>query len=338
MTRPSVLGTVLALGAAAALVSCSSAPKPLDGVFDVKNEAAELAKMGDGFMAKGQYASALKYYEDALKSGSSVDDLEGVAATHASIGKAYFAAGETEAAKAEYQASLDYARIAGSGAARSVATVGLGEIAYAAGAKDEALSAFEEAVALARAASARILGSGSAGVAEKERDDRALAIALNDAAVAKAGLGRTEEAIADLRKAEAMNLKAKRWTELAANRYALASALSSGGKAADALSAALGALDADKRSENARALPGDLASAAVLCAKLGKQADAWDFWRRSFDSALSLDDASVARKALGALVALAPELKRDAEGARYAALLVKLDAAEGKSGGGDSTK
>ena len=38
------------------------------------------------------------------------------------------------------------------------------------------------------------------------------------------------------------------------------------------------------------------------------------------------------RKALGALVSLAPELKKDAEGARYAALLAKLDQAEGKSG------
>ncbi len=129
-----------------------------------------------------------------------------------------------------------------------------------------------------------------------------------------------------------MNLKAKRWTELGTNRYALASALSGEGRAADALAAALGALDADKRAENARAVPGDLAAAAVLCAKLGKTADAWDYWRRSFDSAMSVDDPSAVRKALGALVSLAPELKKDAEGAHYAALLAKLDQAEGKSG------
>lgn len=321
-----------ALLALAALASCSSAPKPPDGVFDEKNKAAELAKMGDGFMAKGQYTPALQYYEDALKSGSSVDDLEGVAASHSSIAKAYFAAGEVEAAKAEYEAALEYGRLAGSGAARSVATAGLGEIAYAAGAKAEALASFEEAVALATAASAHINGSGKAAEAERARDDKALAIALHDAAVAKASLGRRAEAIADVRKAEAMNLKAKRWTELAANRYELASALLGEGQAADALAAALGALDADKRAENARAVPGDLAAAAVLSAKLGNTADAWDYWRRSFDSGMSVDDPSAVRKALGSLVSLAPVLKKDAEGARYAALLAKLDQAEGKAG------
>lgn len=322
----------LALAALAGFSSCSSAPKPPDGVFEEKNQASELAKMGDLFMAKGQFASALKYYEDSLKAGSSVDDLEGVAATHASMAKAYLAAGEIEAAKAEYEASLEYARFAFSGAARSVATAGLGEIAYAAGAKAEALASFEEAVALATAASAHILGSGSAGAAERARDDKALAIALHDAAVAKASLGRVAEAIADLRKVETMNLKAKRWTELGANRYALASALSGEGLAADALAAALGALDADKRAENAKAVPGDLAAAAVLCGKSGKVAEAWDYWRRSFDSAMAVDDPQAARKALSSLVSLAPGLKKEVEGARYAALLAKLDEAEGKAG------
>lgn len=331
MTRPHRLPAVLAAAAAAAaLLSCSSAPKPPDGVYDERNKAAELAKMGDGFMAKGQYASALQYYEDALKSGSSVDDLDGVAASHASMGKAYFAAGETEAAKAEYEDSLDYAKMAGSRSAQAIATEGLGEIAYAAGAKEEALASFEEAAALAGAAKADQSGSG------KALADRALAIALHDGAVAKAALGRAPEAIADFETAQAMNLKAKRWTELGANRFALASALSGQGRGADALFAALGALDADKRAENARALPGDLAAAAGLSARLGKDAQAWGYWRRSFDSALSVGDAASARKALTALVDLAPKLKKEAEGARYASLLAKLDEAEAKARGADS--
>ena len=83
----------LALAAALALASCSTAPKPPEGVFDQRNKAAELAKLGDGFMAKAQYSKALEYYEDALKASSAVDDLEGVAASHASMGKAYLAAG-----------------------------------------------------------------------------------------------------------------------------------------------------------------------------------------------------------------------------------------------------
>ena len=133
-----------------------------------------------------------------------------------------------------------------------------------------------------------------------------------------------------------MNLEAKRWTELGANRYALASILSDEGRPADALAAALGALDADKRAESARAVPGDLAAAARLSAKLEKDAEAWGYWRRSFDSAMSVDDAVAVRKALNALIALAPKLRKDAEGTRYSALLAKLDEAEGRARGSSS--
>ena len=90
--------------------------------------------------------------------------------------------------------------------------------------------------------------------------------------------------------------------------------------------------DNQVRAENARAVPGDLAAAASLSSKLGQDAEAWDYWRRSFDSALSADDAAAVRKALVALVAAAPKLKKESDGSRFAALLAKLDEAEGKSG------
>ena len=309
---------------AALLASCSSAPKVPEGIFDARNKAAEFAKMGDTFMAKAQFAQALQYYSDALKANSAVDDLVGVAASHASMGRAYLAAGETDAARLEYRASLEYARFAGLTSAQSIATAGLGEIAFALGAKEEALAAFEEAVALATA--------GEKAAAKEARGGNPLSVALHDTAVAKASLGRFSEAITDLETAQGMNLKAKRWVELGANRYALASALAATGRTEEALAAALGALDADKRAENSRAVPGDLAAAASLSSKLGKDAEAWDYWRRTFDSAMSADDAVAVRKALEALVAAAPKLKKDVDGSRYSALLAKLDEAEGKAG------
>lgn len=147
------IGSALALAALLALsISCSSAPKPPDGVFDARNKAAELAKLGDGFMAKAQYASALQYYGEALKAGSAVDDLVGVAASHASMGRAYLAAGEVDAAGAEYETALEYGRYAGSPSAQSAAKAGMGEIAFSRGALTDALAAFEEAAALAGAA------------------------------------------------------------------------------------------------------------------------------------------------------------------------------------------
>jgi tetratricopeptide (TPR) repeat protein len=309
-----------AVALALSLGSCSSAPKPPEGVYEARNKAAELAKMGDGYMAKAQYADALKFYEDALKATQGVDDLDGVAASRASIGRAYLAAGESEAARGEFQASLEYASFAASARAQSIAKAGLGEVAFAMGAKEEALAAFEEALALATA--------GEKAAARGAKDGKALAVALHDAAVAKAALGRGAEAIADLERAQALNLKAKRWVELGANRYALASALMGSGRLEEALAAALGALDADRKAENSRSIPGDLAAAAGLSSKLGRDANAWDYWRRSFDSALAADDALGARKALTALVELAPKLARDAEGTRYASLLSSLDKAE----------
>jgi len=264
-------------------------------------------------MAKAEYDIALQYYSDALKTDSAVDYLEGIAASHASMGKAYLAAGKATAANSEYESSLEYARFSGLGGAQSVAEAGLGEVAFVQGAKADALVAFEAAISLAG------------------KDEKALSVALHDSAVVKAALGRLPEAISDLEKAQGMNLRAKRWIELGANRYALASALSRSGRNAEALATAIGALDADKRAENARAVSVDLATIATLSHGLGKEDQAWAYWRRTLDSALSADDPAVVRKALRALIDLAAGLGKPAEGARYSALLEKLDEAEGKS-------
>jgi tetratricopeptide (TPR) repeat protein len=302
-----------ALAAAIALSGCSTAPKAPEGLYDSRNKAAELAKLGDGFMAKGIYDQALSYYRDALALSSSLDDLDGIVADRASMGRAYLAAGEVAAAETEYAIASDYARMSGSAGPRSLAKAGQGEVAYAKGDKALALALFEEAVAL---------------VAASAKDEKAYAIALHDRGVAEASVGRADSALADFGKAAALNLKARRWTELGANRYSEASALASLGRLPEALAAALGALEADKRSENARAVPLDLAAAGSLSEKIGKDAEAWDYWRRSFDSALSGDAPAPAKKALAALVALAPELGKGAEGARYAEQLAQLEAAE----------
>lgn len=296
----------------AALVSaCSSAPKPADAVYETKNKAAEYAKLGDQFMAEGRYATALGYYQEALDAGSSVDDLPGVAASRVSMGRAYAAAGQAEDARREYETALEYALMAGSTAARSAAKAGLGELEYAAGRYQAALELFEEAVASAS-------GSDESGA------DKARAVALHDRAVAKAALGDIAGAKTDLGEAEALNRRAKRWSELASNRYVLASILAGEGNLEGALGAALEALDADKRGENARGIPQDLAACARLSMRLGRDTEAWGYWRRSLDSALAIDDAQAVRTALEALVELAAGLGRRADEARYSAMLEKL--------------
>jgi tetratricopeptide (TPR) repeat protein len=298
--------------AAVLALSCSSAPKPPDAVFEVKNKAAEYAKLGDQYMAEGKFSTALGYYEEAQKAGASVDDLIGVSASRSSMGRAYAAAGQADDARREYGTALEYAVMAGSGAAQSAAKSGLGELDYAAGRAEAALALFEEAVSLA---SPKDAGGGG----------KALAVALHDRAVAQAALGRASEAKADLAKAQELNLKDKRWAELGSNRYVLASILAGEGALAEALAAALGALEADKRAESAMSIPPDLAAAAGLSSRLGRDADAWGYWRRSFETGMAVDDAASVRKALGALVDLAGKLGKAEDKARYSKLLERLD-------------
>ena len=291
------------------LASCSSAPKAKTEFFEVKNKAAEYAKLGDGFMGTGQYAQAAKYYDEALQANSSVDNLGGVAASHASLGRVYLALGESTAAEYEFGQSLDYARMAGSQVAMAVATSGLGEVSYSRGRKEEALGLFEEAVVYAA------------------KDERALAVALHDVGVAKDGLGRTAEAVPDIERAAGINQKLKRWNELAANRYVLASILAGGNKLEEAFAMAMKALEADKAAENGRGIAGDLAAAASLAGRSGRRDESWLLWRRSFDTALAAGDDDAARKALASLVALAPTVGKAEEEARYRAQLEKLDEA-----------
>lgn len=315
--------SLAALFAAAALslAACSSAPKAPEAVFETANKAAELSKLGDGFMAKRQYAIALEYYHQARDASSSVDDIDGVAAANSSGGRASLALGALDEAQAEYGASLDYARMSGEAAALSRAKAGLGEVAFARGDLALALERFEEAVAAASSP------GGGKDVATGARG-KALAVALHDRGVAQAASGKLAQAIADYRAAEASNLKEKRWAELGANRYALASALARSGKPEEAMRAALGALEADKRAENAAAIPDDLAALATLAETLGKSADALDYWRRSFDDAKAEGNALAQRKALTALARLSPVLGKEDEGKRYSEELGKLEGAK----------
>jgi tetratricopeptide (TPR) repeat protein len=307
-TEAAAVALCIALGGA--LGGCSSAPKAAKAVYELRNKAAELSKLGDSFLSKGVYDQAIDYYLQALKVNSSIDNLEGVAASKASLGRAYMAAGEPAAAERSFSDSLDYARMAGSKSGQAAAKAGLGELRYSAGEREAALSLFEEAVGL---------GAG---------DDNVLAIALHDAAVAKAALGMKEQARADLDRAAALNAKLRRWAELGTNRFVIASLLAGEGKLEEALAMALSALDADKAAENGKGVAADLAAAANLAKRLRRPAEAKDFGRRSFDAAFAIGDAAGVRTALNGLLALAAEAGSAEDEARYRDLLERLDKAE----------
>ena len=302
---------ILALGLAALVAaSCSTAPKNT-AVYDIRNKAAEFVKLGDSFMARNIYDQAANYYEEALEADQSIDYVEGVARCHVSIGRAWLAAGDPGRAEREFRDGLEYGRMAGAPGAQALATAGLGEVAWARGDREGALALFQQAVVLAG------------------KDQAALAIALHDEATALAGLGRGADAEAGLTKAASINAKAGRWSEVGANRYVLASILSKAGRYEDALVQAALALEADRKVENGPGMAKDLAALATISQKMERKQEAFDYWRRSFDTALASNLPEDVRKALVALGALAKELGREDDAARYAALLAKLEASLG---------
>jgi tetratricopeptide (TPR) repeat protein len=302
---------ILAMGLAALLAaSCSTAPKTT-AVYDVRNKAAGFVKLGDSFMARNVYDQAAKYYEEALEADQSIDYIEGVARCHVSIGRAWLAAGDPAKAEREFRDGLEYGRMAASPGAQALATAGLGEVAWARGDREGALALFEQAVVIAG------------------KDQAALAIALHDEATALAGLGRGAEAEAGLAKAASINAKAGRWSEVGANRYVLASILSKAGRYDEALAQAGLALEADRKVENGPGMAKDLAALATISQKMDRKQAAFDYWRRSFDTALASNMPEDVRRALVSLVALAGELDRGDDAARYAALLARLEASMG---------
>jgi tetratricopeptide (TPR) repeat protein len=290
------------------LVSCSSAPKVPDEVFDTRNQATDYVKLADSLVAKGQYESALKYYRQAIDLDSSVDSLDSSSLARSSLGRLWLVWGDLDAASAEFAKAEDYARLAGSPRALALALTGRGEVAFRKHDLEAAFTAFESAVA-------------AAGT-----DEASLGIALHDRASAAYGLGRTAEAKADLEKALAINTKLKRWSELASNRYLLATFLAKEGDLEGALKAGLEALANDKKSENAAGISGDLVLLADLSGRAGKDVEAYWYWRRAFDAALGANLASEARRALEGLIAAAPKAGREAEVVDWKSALEKLGA------------
>lgn len=305
--RAAVRAIGTAAFAAVALAACSSAPKTNTIVVEAKNRAAEYAELGNSFLARGRLEEALSFHEQALRENRSVDNVEGIAASLNSIGRIYIAAGMLERAETELRDALEYGRIAASDAQRALALANLGEIRWLSGEAEGALELFEQAMPLAA------------------RDDAVRAIVLHDRAVVLRALGRRAEARSDFMAAQGINQKLSRWTELAANWYALAGLSRSEGLLEDALVWAEKALEADKRAEHSSGIAADLEASGTILKELGRKEEAYDRYRRAFDVWLAAENREGTRRALEALAALADELGKASEAAKWRSLLASLE-------------
>lgn len=288
-----------ALAALAVLASCSSAPKPVAEVVARKNQAAEYSKLGDGFLAKRDYASALRFYEESLRENRAVDNVEGVVISMNSVGRVYLAAGRLDDAESTFREALDYAGPLKNPSFRALALANLGEALYARGEADAAMEAFQEAVPLSA------------------RDERTLAVLLHDRAVVYRDRGEYEPAESDLRRAAGINQRLKRLAEYGANLYLLGNIAHKKGNTQSALDLLRQALEADRKAENSAGIAADLEALAVLSRGQGAGEDAFHYYRRAFDVFVSLDSAADALRCAEALAGLAAELERPGDVQRY---------------------
>lgn len=313
--RAATLASAMLAGTMA--VSCSSAPKKAAVIVTVKNEAAEFSRLGDGFMAAGQYASALQYYGEALESNLSVDNVEGAIASRGSIGRVYLAMASFDDARREFTDALQDARALGKPPLIALCLANAGELAYAEGA-----SQGNAASVAAAAAAADLLFAEAEPLAAG--DEAVAAVVAHDRGVLAMARGELDTAEAYILKSAAANEKARRWVELGSNRYALASIYNSRGDLPAALAWASKALESDKAAENAPGIGADLEALARLSRKSGDDAAAFDLYRRSFGVWISLNRATEAERCLIALNELAVKLGKESYAQRYAELLERI--------------
>ncbi len=256
---------VVLLGAlvAAAALSCSSAPKNQDLVFEQKNKAAELARFGNDSYRKGDLDQAARFFTMALAYNAAADNRPGLAESYNSLGKVALARGAGDDATRQFNEALHIGEELGDAALVAQAQNTLGEVAFARGDFAGSLDLFAKAV-------------GAKGLADTTR-----AVMLHNQGSALRRLGRGPEAEGLFREALAINVREKVWFEAASNYYMLASVESERGQYARAEELALSALESDRKVENSRGIANDYAALGRIAARAGDQARSLDYFERA---------------------------------------------------------
>ena len=267
--RAALLAAVLMAGGLT--TPSSSTPRKAAAVVTAKNDAAEFSRLGDGFLASGQYASALQYYGEALDSNLSVDNVEGAIASRGSIGRVYLAMTSFDDARREFTDALEDARALGKPSLVALCLSNAGELTYAEGVSQG--SAASAATTTAAAAAADLLFAEAEPLAAG--DEAVAAVVAHNRGIAAMARGELVAAEAYILKSAAANEIARRWVELGSNRYALASIANARGNLPAALDWARKALESDKAAENSPGIGADLEALARLSRKLRRQVGAF---------------------------------------------------------------
>jgi tetratricopeptide (TPR) repeat protein len=293
--------------AVAILVSCSSAPKRSDTVITVKTQADQGAVSGASYYRQGRYELALQFFTQALSQYASVDDGEGIVRSYNAVGKCYIALGELDQAEDVFLRARDRAH-GESPSLQFDSAINLGELYLAKGDAPAARKALQDADAMP------FPGRSPAQAAQL----------AHDRGTAEKNLGASAKALEYFGLSLKTNLASRYFAEAAADYYMIASVYSRDGRYDEALKNASLALSYDKQVESSPGIAKDLYALALITAKKGDPASAYDYFQRSYLVSTSIGFRDDMRRALQGLVEAAQALGRTADADAYRKALADL--------------
>jgi tetratricopeptide (TPR) repeat protein len=269
----------------ACITACSSAPKQKDEITEKLNKAAEYAQSGNAFYIQGMYERALEFFNLALAYNGAIYNEAGIAQSYNSLGKIYMAQGYLETAEIFFQKAYKMVSDLNEPFVLAQSLNNTGELYLNKGKYTEALEQFQQAFELIGKAES----SGDASEI-KDKNQRALRESgiISTKAIILHNLGSTykqqkeaDKALDYLNQALTFNLENKKFEEVAANYYMLASVYSEKGDYEQAKAYLLLALENDTKVENSLGIAKDYLALGLINNKLDQGQEAYAFFKRS---------------------------------------------------------
>lgn len=282
----------LAVSIMALMFSCSSAPKAPDGIFDIKNKAADFTQFGNTYYAAGNYEQALRLFKLALTENTKVNNEPGMARSYNSIGKTYIAMGDFETAVFELNKAESLAEELNSAEIFILTKNNMADIYFATKEYKKALDILLEVAEHAQFS---------------PQEDQA--VYYHNTAAAYKGLEDYSSAENYANQALVINKELKRFGEAAANYYLLASIYSKQHLNTKAIEYAFKALENDKLYENAPGIGKDLYALGLLYEENDDIQNSYRYFYKAFqvfealqferDMIRSLEKLKIHSKSLG---------------------------------------
>lgn len=289
------------------ILACSSAPKAPDGIFDIKNKAADFTQFGNNYYAAGNYDQALRLFKLALVENTKVNHELGMARSYNSIGKTFIAMGDFDTAILELHKAEVLAEELNSGEIYILTRNNMADIYFATKDYQTALDILLEVSEYAQFS---------------PREDQA--VFFHNIAAAYKGLDEYTSAENYANQALVINNELKRFGEAAANYYLLASIFSKQENHNRAIEFAFKALENDKLYENAPGIGKDLYALGILYEENNEIDNSYRYFFKAFQVFEALQFKRDMARCLEKLIKHSKSLGFTDKATLYSAALEKL--------------